>query len=334
MAVTIKDIAKLAGVSYATVSRALNDHPEVSLKTKERVLKIAKEHGYSPNEIARGLVKQSTNTIGLLVPDISNPYFPEVAKGVEETAISHEHHVFLCNTDWDSKKEIDYIKTLKDKRVAGIIIAPTSMETYAAVRDLNLDIPIVYIGSKCEEKETNYVVIDNEKASIMATEYLIELGFTDIAYLGGSENTVTNRDRLTGYKKALKKHSLERSIYNMKGSSFKRESGYKSIVESIKTKRLPHALVCANDIVALGAIEALENNGYGVPEDVSVIGFDDIAYASLHKINLTTVAQPKYEIGSLAAEIVLEKIYDKSAKGKKVILEPALIKRGTCKKRF
>ena len=331
MAVTIKDIAKLAGVSYATVSRALNDHPEVSVKTKERVLKIAKEHGYSPNEIARGLVKQNTNTIGLLVPDISNPYFPEVAKGVEEKAMSNDYHVFLCNTDWDSDKEIDYIKTLNDKRVAGIIIAPTSIETYAKVKALNLDIPIVYIGSKCDDKEVNYVVIDNEKASLMATEYLIELGFTDIAYLGGSENTVTNKDRLTGYKKALTKHSLERSVYIMKSSSFKRESGYKAVVESIKKERLPHALICANDIVALGAIEALESNGYDVPEDVSVIGFDDIAYASLHKISLTTVAQPKYDIGSIAADIVLEKITDGQVPGKKIVLEPALIKRGTCK---
>ena len=331
MAVTIKDIAKLAGVSYATVSRALNDHSEVSVKTKELVLKIAKEHGYSPNEIARGLVKQSTNTIGLLVPDISNPYFPEVAKGVEEKAISHDYHVFLCNTDWDSKKEIDYVSTLRDKRVAGIIVAPTSIETYAYVRELNLDIPVVYIGSRCDEEEINYVVIDNEKASLIATEYLIELGFTEIAYLGGSENSVSNRDRLIGYKKALTRHNLDRSVYIMKGSSFRRESGYKAVVESIKTKMLPHALICANDIVALGAIEALENNGYNVPEDVSVIGFDDIAYASLHKINLTTVAQPKYEIGSLAAGIVLEKISEGNGPGKKIVLEPTLIKRGTCK---
>lgn len=333
MPITIKDIAKLAGVSYATVSRALNNHPEVNIKTRARVIKIAKEHGYSPNEIARGLVKQSTNTIGLLVPDISNPYFPEVAKGVEEKAIGRDYHVFLCNTDWDSKKEIDYIKTLKDKRVAGLIIAPTSMETYKNVEELNLNIPIVYIGSRSEDKKVNYVVIDNEEASLMATEYLIELGFTDIAYLGGSENTITNKDRLVGYKKALKKHNLERSVYNMKGSSFRRESGYKSIVESIKKGRVPHALVCANDIVALGAIEALEGSGYDVPGDVSVIGFDDIAYASLHKINLTTIAQPKYKIGSMAAEIVLEKINEKEVQGKKIILEPTLIKRGTCKKR-
>ena len=331
MPITIKDIAKLAGVSYATVSRALNDHPEVNMKTKERILEIAKENGYSPNEIARGLVKQSTNTLGLLVPDISNPYFPEVAKGVEEKAISRDYHVFLCNTDWDSQKEIDYIKTLKDKRVAGIIIAPTSVETYAKVKELNLDIPIVYIGSKSPEKEINYVVIDNEKASFMATEYLIELGFTDIAYLGGSENTVTNKERLAGYKKALTKHSLDRAVYIMKSSSFRRESGYKAVVESIQKERIPQALICANDIVALGAIEALENNGYNVPEDVSVIGFDDIAYASLHKINLTTVAQPKYEIGALAAEIALEKINDGGSDGKKVILEPTLIKRGTCR---
>jgi LacI family transcriptional regulator len=332
MPITIKDIAKIAGVSYATVSRALNNHPEVSLKTKERILSIAQEHGYSPNEIARGLVKQSTNTIGLLVPDISNPFFPEVAKGVEEKAMSNDYHVFLCNTDWDSKKEIDYITTLRDKRVGGIIIAPTSIETYKKIKELNLSVPVVFIGSKSDEKDINYVVIDNEKAGFIAAEYLISLGFSEIAYLCGSENSVANSDRLTGYNKAIESHNLDSWIYNMKGSSFRRESGYRAASEAIKSGSLPQALICANDIVAISAIEAFENNGYDVPADISVMGFDDIAYAALHKINLTTVAQPKYEIGSLAAQIILDKVGNPSGIGEKITLEPALVKRGTCKK--
>ena len=333
MPITIKDIAKLAGVSYATVSRALNDHPEVSLKTKERILSIAQEHGYSPNEIARGLVKQSTNTLGLLVPDISNPFFPEVAKGVEEKAMSNDYHIFLCNTDWDSKKEVDYISMLRDKRVGGIIIAPTSIETYKKVKELNLNVPVVFIGSRSDEKEINYVVIDNEKAGFIAAEYLIGLGFDKVAYLCGSENSVSNKDRLAGYERAIKAHGLDIWIYNMEGSSFRRESGYKAASEAIKSGSLPQALICANDIVALSAIEAFENNGYEVPEDISVIGFDDIPYAALHKINLTTVAQPKYEIGSLAAQIILDKIGSRSGKGEKIILEPTLVIRGTCKRR-
>ena len=331
MSITIKDIAKIAGVSYATVSRALNNHPEVSEKTKKKVIEIAKEYGYSPNEIARGLVKQITNTIGLLIPDISNPYFPEVAKGVEEAALKNDYHVFLCNTDWDSGKESDYIKTLKDKRVAGLIIAPTSIETYATVEKLDLNIPVVYIGSKSKKEDVNYVVVDNEKASFIATDYLISLGFSDIAFLGGNENTVANKERLQGYKKALSQHNLDRSVSILKGSSFNRESGFKAMSETIAQGKVPSSMVCANDIIALGAIEALESNGYNVPGDVSVIGFDDIAYASLHKINLTTIAQPKYEIGSLAADIIFEKINERDSQGRQIVLDPTLIVRGTCK---
>jgi LacI family transcriptional regulator len=176
------------------------------------------------------------------------------------------------------------------------------------------------------------VVIDNEKAGFIAAEYLISLGFSEIAYLCGSENSVANSDRLTGYNKAIESHNLDSWIYNMKGSSFRRESGYRAASEAIKSGSLPQALICANDIVAISAIEAFENNGYDVPADISVMGFDDIAYAALHKINLTTVAQPKYEIGSLAAQIILDKVGNPSGIGEKITLEPALVKRGTCKK--
>lgn len=334
MALTIKDLAKIAGVSYATVSRALNNHPEVSAKTRERIRNLAKEHGYSPNEIARGLVKKYTNTIGLLVPDISNPYFPEVAKGVEDKANKEEYTVFLCNTGWSTQKEIEYLKTLRDKRVAGVIIAASSVDTIKKVKALKLDCPIVFVSSRWDDENINYVIIDNEKASMTATEYLIELGYQDIAYIGGNENSVSNKERLIGYKKALKLHGIEKSVYIMKGSSFKRESGYKSMISSIENNRVPEAVICANDIIALGVIEALESRGYDVPNDVSVIGFDDIAYASLPKINLTTIAQPKYDMGAIAADIIFKKIENEnSTKANQIVLEPTLIKRGTCKKK-
>ena len=180
----------------------------------------------------------------------------------------------------------------------------------------------------------SFVIIDNEKASSMATEYLIELGHTDIAFIGGNENSVANEERFNGYRNALKVHGLEREVHIVKGSSFNRESGFNLMSASIKEGRIPHAVVCANDIIALGVIEALESNFYNVPGDVSVVGFDDIAYASLPKINLTTVAQPKYDMGSMAADIVFRKIGARqSGAGNHIVLQPALIKRGTCRKR-
>lgn len=337
MAVTIKDIARVAGVSYATVSRALNNHPDIRKKTRDKIVDIAREMGYSPNAIARGLVKKNTNMVGLLVPDITNPYFPEVARGVEDHLSSAGISVFLCNTNWEEKKEMVYINALKEKRVEGLIVAPVNVASHQRIKDENLNIPVVYIGSRISDAAENFVILDNVEASFIATEYLIELGHENIAFIGGFEDSISNRDRVSGYRKALKKHHLEKEINMVKSSSFKRESGYAIACEFIREGKIPSAIVTANDIIALGAIEAFENNGYDVPGNVSVIGFDDIEFASLPKINLTTIAQPKYMMGTEAARILLSMINDQEDKHKTIekrhIVRPELIIRGTCAKR-
>lgn len=337
MPVTIKDIAREAGVSYATVSRALNDHPDISVKTKARIVQIANEMGYSPNAIARGLVKKNTNMVGLLVPDITNPYFPEVARGVEDHLSSVGINLFLCNTNWEEEKEMVYIRALREKRVEGLIIAPVTISSHQRIREENLNIPFVYIGSKTEALDENYVILDNVEASFIATEYLIDLGHKDIAFIGGYESSVSNRDRVRGYREALKKHNLEREINIIKSSSFRRESGYAIALEFVRESSIPSAIVAANDIIALGVIEAFENNGYNVPGDISVIGFDDIQFASLPKINLTTINQPKYDMGMDAAKILVKiinsKLDDSMIVENRHVVKPKLIVRGTCARR-
>ena len=207
--VTIKDIARIANVSYATVSRALNDHKDVNEQTKQKILKICNEVGYSPNAIARGLVKQNTYTIGLLVPDITNPYYPEVARGVEDEASKEDYNVFLCNTNWDMMKEVDYFNLLLAKRVEGIIIAPVSDDTMKFVEKFTDRLPIVFLGTRIEGEKYNYVVIDNVKGAEMITEYLIGLGHRKIAFIGGTKDSGTFSDRVLGYKNALKKNNIE-----------------------------------------------------------------------------------------------------------------------------
>ncbi len=332
MSVTIKDIAKIANVSYSTVSRALNDIPGVKLETRDRIVKIAKEQGYSPNAIARGLVSKSTNMIGLVIPDITNPYFPEVARGIEDFASRNKRNVFLCNSNWESEKELVYIRALQEKRVEGLLVAPVEEGTHERIKNEKLDIPVVYISSMSGDPGEMFVIVDNIKASYLATEHLIKLGHSNIAFIGGSENSISNRDRIKGYMDALKRYSIKMDISMVKSSSYKRESGYAAALELVKTKRVPTGLIAANDIIALGIIEALEGNSYRVPQDVSVIGFDDIAFASLPKINLTTVAQPKYEMGLSAADILFKKISGTeqgSDNNYQHILEPQLIIRGT-----
>lgn len=329
MAVTIKDIAKVAGVSYATVSRALNDHPEINEETKKKIKEIAKQMGYTPNAVARGLVKKNTNMIALLIPDITNPFYPEVARGVEDFARENGYCVFLCNTNWDEKNEQKYLNILKERRVDGIIIAPVSMDTYDYISENNEDIPVVYIGNRMEDSKASYVVIDDFKAGYIATEYFVKLGHTNIAFIGGHDRTTSHIDRINGYKHALMENGLETDINSIKGFSFKKESGYGTFLEMVKNRRVPTAIVAENDIIALGIMEAAEKHGYEIPKDISIIGIDDIEFGLLSKINLTTVAQPKFDIGHKSAGILLDLISG-SVDSKQVILEPFLIVRGTC----
>ncbi|NLK68626.1 MAG: LacI family transcriptional regulator [Clostridiaceae bacterium] len=331
MAVTIKDIAKVAGVSYATVSRALNDHPEINVITKEKIKEIAQQMGYTPNAVARGLVKKNTEMIALLIPDITNPFYPEVARGVEDYARENGYCVFLCNTNWDEENEQKYLTILKERRVDGIIIAPVSTDTIDYVSDSKLDIPVVYIGSRVDCNKSNYVVIDDFKAGYMATEYLMKLGHSNIAFIGGHDKSTSHIDRINGYKQALKENRLEADINSIKGYSFKKESGYGTFLKMVKNRKVPTAIVAENDIIALGIMEAAEKHGYDVPKDISIIGIDDIEFGSLPKINLTTVAQPKFDIGRKSADILLDLISG-SADSKQIILEPFLIVRGTCGK--
>jgi LacI family transcriptional regulator len=331
MAVTIKDIAKVAGVSYATVSRALNDHPEINVITKEKIKEIAQQMGYTPNAVARGLVKKNTEMIALLIPDITNPFYPEVARGVEDYARENGYCVFLCNTNWDEENEQKYLTILKERRVDGIIIAPVSTDTIDYVSDSKLDIPVVYIGSRVDCNKSNYVVIDDFKAGYMATEYLMKLGHSNIAFIGGHDKSTSHIDRINGYKQALKENRLEADINSIKGYSFKKESGYGTFLKMVKNRKVPTAIVAENDIIALGIMEAAEKHGYDVPKDISIIGIDDIEFGSLPKINLTTVAQPKFDIGRKSADILLDLISG-SSDSKQIILEPFLIVRGTCGK--
>lgn len=324
-------MAKVAGVSYATVSRALNNYPQINRYTKLKIMKIAEEMGYSPNAIARGLVQKNTKMIALLIPDITNPFYPEVARGVEEYARNNGYCVVLCNTDWSETNEQKYLRVMNERRVDGIIIAPVAEDINKNVQKYRNDIPIVYVGSKIDDNNASFVVIDDFKAMYIATEYLIKLGHSNIMFIGGFENSISHKNRVSGYMQALTEHGLKSEINKGKGNSFKRESGYSTILELIKTRKVPSAIVAENDIVALGIIEAAEKYGYEVPGDISVIGVDDIEYASLPGINLTTVAQPKYDIGSQAAHILLDIIKGVSIP-KQVILEPFLIVRGTCRK--
>lgn len=332
MNITIKDIAKIANVSYATVSRALNGHKDVNEKTRKRIIGICEQIGYSPNAIARGLVTKNSNTIGLLLPDITNPFFPEVAWGVEDEVSKRGYNVFLCNTSWDLSREETYLKLLLEKRVEGIIIAPVSDESKKLIDKYVDKLPVVLVGSSMEGGPYNFVVADNVKDAFLATEYLISLGHKKIAFIGGNEHTCTYRERLKGYKSALEEYGLGIDESLIRSGAFKRSSGYEITKIIIKENSVPTAIVAANDIVALGVIEAAEEFNLSIPDNMSLIGFDDIPYASLPKIRLTTISQPKYDIGKIAVDILFKKVDSKrQRKTLKEIVQTELKIRSTCK---
>jgi len=331
MPVTLKDIAKVAGVSCATVSRALSNHPDINEETKKRIRKISQEMNYIPNPSARSLKGKNTNMIGLIIPDISNPFFAELALGVESFANENGYCVFLCNTDWKYEREKTYVDVLNVKRVDGIII---SSVTENADHHITSQAPVVYVTEGPKHEGVHYVGIDNKLGASMIVEYLIKLGHKDIVYIGGSEKTSTNRERYEGYKQSMEKYKLpfdsEKHVFNSL-NSFSRENGYKAAMEMLIKRNIPTAVFAVNDIVALGVIQAIEDFGLSVPNDISVAGFDDISFSSMHRIKLTTVNQPKFEAGEICIDILLKLIKKQEVTEKTNILHPKLVIRNTCR---
>ncbi len=327
MATTIKDIANKANVSYGTVSRALNNKYGVKKETRERVLAVAVKMGYSPNAIARGLVKKSTHSIGLVIPDILNPFYPGVACGIEEKALKSGYSVFFCNTNHDKKREIQSLKLLAEKRVDGIILAPGLEDSNVPDSLANGDIPIVHICKRFVEPSKSFVVIDDERGGFLATKHLIEQGYKKIGFIGAKDQAFNLDERFEGYKQAFQKYGLqidERYIYS---SDFKRQTGYRIVRRMLADGDYPRAIFAENDLLALGVIQAIREAGLSIPDDIAVVGFDDIPFAAFPEVQLTTIRQPKHEMGEIAVSILLDQMSGHNAEPRKVILEPRLIVR-------
>jgi LacI family transcriptional regulator len=335
MTTTIKDIAKSAGISYSAVSRALNGLKGVSEETRQRVKQIAEEMEYTPNAVARGLVQKQTGTLGLIIPDITNPFYPELARGVEERASLAGYNTFLCNTNYDLAKEESYLHNLLEKRVDGIILAPVSSQTNFLEQRKQMPIPCVYLGNAPENTPYSFVITDNIRGGYLATRTLIERGSVSIGFISGSDEESSVGARFTGFEEAMSRYSLEIKEKYIRRENWKLKSGYEIIKQMIDSGDYPEAVIAGNDILAMGILQGIKEKGLRIPEDIAVIGFDDIPSASWPEINLSTVRQPKIRMGESAVEILIERFQLSSKKAKslkppKIILDPELILRGTC----
>lgn len=330
MHVTIKDIAGRLNISYATVSRALNDRYGVHPGTKEKVMTMAREMNYHPNAIARGLVKRHTETIGLVIPDITNPFFPEVARGIEDSAEEKGYSVFLCNTNWEQEREARYLSLLRKKRVDGIILAPVTSKSYLSPELDDNALPLVFVSEARRGMGKSYVAIDNVQGGYIATRHLIGKGYSRVGFFGAKEDELTSEERYKGYKKALKEAGLKEWKKFVRLGDYRSNTGNRLITEMIKRKDYPDSVFAVNDFFALSVMQGIRESGLRIPGDIAVIGFDDITFASFPEIRLTTVSQPKYQMGRIAADLLLDQIHEKSgAKKKEIILETELIERGT-----
>lgn len=334
--VNIKDIAKLANVSHTTVSRALNDKSRIRKETKEKVLAIAKALGYRPNLIAKSLVSRRSKTLGLVITDIANPFYTELAQGIEKTATRLGYNIILCSTQSNISTEKQYVEMLRSKGVDGIIFSSAHMEDPNIVALAEEDFPVVLVNRRtyhpAVKERIDYVGVDNVLGGFLAVEHLIRLGHRRIGMIGGSVESSVGLERIEGGKKALATYGLKQENELFLEGDFLKRSGYQRAKEFLKMAEIPTAIFAANDYMALGAYQALLEEEMKIPEDVALIGFNDIEFSSMKGIDLSTIGQKKFEMGAIAVEMLVERIEGKEKRpvAREVLLLPELIVRRTC----
>lgn len=308
--VTIKDVAKALNCSISTVSRAFNDKYDIRQDTRERVMKMAKKMGYSPNPIAQKLTKKQTFNIGVVVPEFINSFFPEVIIGMQEVFMKKGYQVLIMQSNENHEMELRNLKTLVDNFVDGIIISLTkeSENTDFLSELVGKEYPLVLFNRTNESLSISKVVFDDYKWSMFATEHLIEQGIKDLIYLRGPKHSTLSENRCDGFRDAHRKHKLPISKDKIIEVGFLRKNSIEVVEKLIIEDKLPKGFVCVNDPTAIGVIEVLKRNGYKIPNDVAVIGFTETPMASLMDPPLSSVVQPCFQMGEVAAELLLKQI--------------------------
>lgn len=328
MSVTIKDIAKQASVSINTVSRALNGKPDVNEETKKRIIEIAKRLNYVPNFLAKGLVTKNTKTIGVIISDNSNPFFAKIIKGIEDFARSEGYSIILCNTDEEYEKEEDAIYLLQQKQVDGFLITLTSTqkERIDVLKLKRAEIPFVLLNRHMDNIMTDYVINDNIYGAYIAINHLVKLGYKRIGYISGPPQISSVRERLEGYRKALFENNIEFDNSLIKESNLKMEDGTILMRELLELENLPTAVFTYSDFLAIGVLKAIKEAELKIPEDIALVGYDDIEFSAFLEVPLTTVHQPRYRIGEKGARILINRIEGKGSKDlQQIILKPELV---------
>nr|WP_206110132.1 catabolite control protein A [Paenibacillus aquistagni] len=303
--VTIYDVAREAGVSMATVSRVVNNNPNVKPQTRKKVYEAIERLGYRPNAVARGLASKKTTTVGVVIPDISNSIFAEIARGIEDIANMYHYNIILCNADKKKEKEIRVINTLLEKQVDGLLFMGGVVTEDHLQAFRTASVPIVLCATTDEQGLVPSVDIDHETAAYDAVNTLIRHGHRDIAMISGTlQDPANGFARFQGYKKALENAGIEYKEDLVRIGNYRYESGIEAMKYFLGLKKKPTAIFSATDEMAIGAIHCIQDAGLSVPEDFSIISVDNIRMASMVRPQLTTVAQPMYDIGAVSMRLL------------------------------
>jgi len=328
---TIRDVARQANVSVATVSHVINATHYVSPELTQRVLDAIESLGYRPNRLAQALSKQTIPMVALVVPDISNPYWAQVARVVQDITDKHDYSVIVCSTDGILKRELRFLRSLSGW-ISGLILHPYHVSQVQVSQAVGDDLPIVILGDFLPGHEQpanwDHVQGDNEAGARVAVEHLINLGHRRIAFIHGPSDTPSSTLRLSGFRSALESAGIPIDENILIPGDYTRESGRAGIAKLLSMDQPPTAVFCANDLIALGALETAWQRGYHIPRDLSIVGFDDIDEARRATPPLTTVKGPPRRVGKLAAELLVERLKGRG-EPRRIRLEFSLVVRET-----
>jgi LacI family transcriptional regulator len=326
---TIYDVARLAGVSTATVSRALNGTGQIAPTTRTAIEGAVERLGYRPNTIARSLVTKSTQTIALLLPDITNPFYAALVSGIQQYALLHDHTMLLCTTEGDPEREEQYLELLHAKQVDGALVDGLVLPSERIARFVREGFPIVCLDRDIDSTSIPLVQVDNRLGGSLATEHLLALGHSRIAHVTGALPLGISEDRLAGYREALAGAGIAGDDALVAEGRFTEEGGYEATRTLLERSPGFTAVFAANDLSAVGVLNAISESGRRVPDDVSVVGFDDLRLSAFTSPPLTTIQQPAREIAQRATEILFDLTHGKEVRQLRHVLAPTLVVRAS-----
>jgi len=326
---SMNDVARQAGVSVVTVSRVVNNSANVNELTRTRVLKAIKDLKYKPNRVAKRLRSKSLsgNLLGVMIPDIRNPFYVDVLRGIEDVAYHNNYAIIVCNFGQDETKEKMYLDILQSESIDGLIVAPVREDDAKVISLVKSGLPLVCVDRGLVSVDVDVVLVDNVKGAFLAVDHLAKKGFKRIAYIAGKPEIPSSRYRGEGYRKALESNGLMYDEGLVKYGDSSHESGVRLCAELLEMDPRPDALFTGNNLITLGALETIHNLGLSIPQEVGIVGFDDMPWSSSLNPSLTAVRQPAYEIGKRAAELLIHRISEPGRAAISMMLNTELIVR-------